>query len=168
MRPKERIFTSVTKRSQPKMKRVPSEKKRKDVKKYTVDDLTKSRLTFASREGRSTMKSTGPIRPLPEDDNNDGEVGLMSCSIHGASKGKLSDYSPTRATPTPETKKKGKRKGRSKRFSDVKAKVNSCLKSKSRKAVKGPKILISASKPKLSQNRPQSVPKNRKRLVGKL
>lgn len=100
---------SVRKSSKPKLKKVPSERKKKDKRIYKVDDKMKSRVTLASRDGRSTMKSTGQVK-APNDPTTPEEMGMLSCSIHGASKGRMSETSFTRAQPTPKKKVRAKKK----------------------------------------------------------
>jgi hypothetical protein len=64
--------------------RVPSERTKRDIRKYNVEEMAKSRLTIASRDGRSTMKSTG-IKYLSPKQKND--IGYYNFAGHGASRG---------------------------------------------------------------------------------
>lgn len=71
--------------------RIPAERKKRDVKKYNVEEMMKSRLTVASRDGRSTMKSTGNVyNQSPEQKD---EIGYYKCAREGASKGRLTNNS---------------------------------------------------------------------------
>ena len=96
---------SERKRSSPKLKkpRIPSERKKQDVKRYNVEDLMRSRITNASREGKTTMHTTSQMYDQRAESPNN-ETGLMRCSIEGASKGKLFELSPQRKTPKPKKK----------------------------------------------------------------
>lgn len=70
--------------------RIPSERKKRDVRRYNVEEMMKSRLTVASRDGRSTMKSTGNVQnQSPEPKMNR----LLQIHKKSASKGRLANNS---------------------------------------------------------------------------
>lgn len=107
--------TSARKKSSPKKTKIPNELKKREVQNSPLKNLKSTAITQASREGRSTMKSTGLVKRSGKAEAKD-QIGLLTCSLLGASKGRLTDTSFVRASPTPnKTRGKGKTKKKPKR-----------------------------------------------------
>ena len=77
-----------------------------------MEGLGKSRLTCASREGRSTMKSTAEPHAFEEIKHE--FRASSSASLHGASKGKLTETTFVRDVPKVIKKKKKTKRKRNK------------------------------------------------------
>jgi hypothetical protein len=116
--PGKRVYSVLRQSVSKKLKsKVPSEKKKLDKKKYKLADLAKSRITTASREGKSPEKNTAQFHRTSDSTDN---MGIMTCSIVGASKGRLTETNFERMkTPNKNGRKTKLKSGKKKRLKSV-------------------------------------------------